>query len=358
MWITSPSFTQAEILKRMGHLDLPLGFRAGFIYCNLSIFVGGCVTSQVSNLTWEDFVRQRIFKPLDMTQSCLTIEELKSFPEYSLPYYVDFSGETPPRELELQEIHALRSTGSLNASTNDMLKWMQLFLNKGKVNGKQLINRRLIDEMWKPHIPFPQRPMTQAFFGLQGYGLAWFVGTYRGKYYINHGGAAAGYHAFMGLLPDDNIGVFVVHNGSAFFSDSIVKYVLDLFLDVEPVNWYAAAIKGFAAAQKYANRPQKKIPETQPSHPLKDYAGKYVNPGYGVLEVTLKDGALYGKYNGSDEFEFEHWHYDTFRAKTPLGWLGSAEVMLNPSFHADSLGRIKSLSIPLEPMADPILYRK
>jgi CubicO group peptidase (beta-lactamase class C family) len=358
MWLISPKFSQEEVIKRMGHLDLPLGFRSGFIYCNLSIFVGGCITSRLSNMAWEDFVRQRIFGPLDMTQSCLTIDELKSFPEYSLPYSVDFSGETPPQELALQEIYALRSTGSLNASTNDMLKWMQFFLNKGKVGGKQLVSRRIIDEMWKPHIPFPQRPMTQAFFGLQGYGLAWFVGTYRGKYYINHGGAAAGFHAFIGLLPDDNIGVFAVHNGSAFFTDAIVKHTLDLFLDVEPVNWYAPAKKGIAAAQQYAKRPKKRIPDTQPSHPLQDYTGKYVNPGYGTLDVKLKDGVLFGTYNGSDEFEFEHWHYDTFRAKTPLGWLGSAEVMLNPSFHADSRGRIKSLSIPLEPMAGPIVYRK
>jgi len=239
-----------------------------------------------------------------------------------------------------------------------MLKWIQFLLNKGKVGEKKLISGRLIDEMWKPHIPFPQRPLTASFFGLQSYGLAWFVGTYRSQYYINHGGAAAGYHAFLGLLPDDNIGVFAVHNGSAFFTDAIVKYILDLFLDVEPKNWYAEAKKGIAAAQRYANRPQKRIPETRPSHPLKDYAGKYGNPGYGTLEVTLKDGVLYGKYNGSDEFEFGHWHYDTFRAKSPLGWLGSAAIWLNPSFHADSRGSISRLTIPLEPMVEPIVYSR
>ncbi len=358
MWITTPTFSKEEVLKRMGYLDLPLGFRGGFIYCNLSIFIGGCITSRVANSSWEDFVRQRIFKPLNMTQSCLTIDELKSFTDYSLPYAVSLSGESDPQELELQEIYALRSTGSLNSSTTDMLKWIQFLLKKGKVGEEKLINRRIIDQMWIPHIHFPVRPNTKSFAGIQGYGLAWFVGTYRNKYYINHGGAAAGYHAFIALLPDDNIGVFAVHNGSGFFTDAVVKYILDLFLEVEPKNWYAESKKGLVAYERMANQPQKKISGTQPSHPLKDYVGEYRNPGYGTLGIKLKDGVLYGKYNDSNEFEFEHWHYDTFRAKSQLGWLGSAAIWLTPSFHTDGRGRINRLSIPLEPMADAIVYSR
>jgi len=358
MWITTPVYTLEELLKRMAYLDMPIGFRTGFIYCNISICIGGAITNRVAKVSWEDFVRQRILEPLDMNQSCLTIDELKSFSNYALPHAVSLTGESEPQELELMELHALRSSGSLNSSTLDMLKWIQFLLNKGKAGDKQLIKRAVLNEMWVPHIHFPMRPQTQAFSGAQSYGLAWFVDTYRGKYYVNHGGAAAGYHAFIGLLPDDNLGVFAVHNGSAFFTDTIVKYILDIFLEAEPKNWYAETKKALVAYERMAKQPQKKIEGTQPSHPLKEYAGEYSNPGYGTLVVTLKDGVLYGKYNDANEFEFEHWHYDTFRAKTPLGWLGAAPIWLMPSFHADSRGRIISLSMPMEPMVDPILYKK
>jgi hypothetical protein len=312
----------------------------------------------VANVSWEDFVRQRILEPLDMTQSCLTIDELKGFSNYALPYAVDLAGESEPQELELMELYALRSSGSLNSSTNDMLKWIQFLLNKGKSGGKQLIKRTVLNEMWVPHIHFPMKPQTQAFSGGQSYGLAWFVDTYRGKYYINHGGAAAGYHAFIGLLPDNNLGVFAVHNGSAFFTDTVVKYILDIFLEAEPINLFDQTKKTLAAYQKMSKQLPKKIEGTQSSHPLKNYAGEYINPGYGTFVVTLKDGVLFGKYNDSNEFELEHWHYDTFRAKTPLGWLGAASIWLMPSFHADSSGRIKSLSMPMEPMVDPIVYTR
>ena len=358
MWITTPVQTLEELLKRMAYLEMPIGFREGFIYCNISICIGGAITNRVANVSWEDFVRQRILEPLDMTQSCLTIDELKGFNEIALPYAVNLAGESGPQELELMELYALRSSGSLNSSTNDMLKWIQFLLNKGKAGGKQLIKRSALNEMWVPHIHFPMRPQTQAFSGGQSYGLAWFVDTYRGKYYINHGGAAAGYHAFIGLLPDDNLGVFAVHNGSAFFTDTVVKYILDIFLEVEPINVYDQTKKALAAYQQMSKQLPKKIEGTQPSHVLKNYTGEYSNPGYGTLVVTLKEGVLYGKYNDSNEFEFEHWHYDTFRAKTPLGWLGAAPIWLMPSFHADSSGRITSLSMSMEPMTDPIIYKK
>ncbi|MBN1223559.1 MAG: DUF3471 domain-containing protein [Candidatus Aminicenantes bacterium] len=150
-----------------------------------------------------------------------------------------------------------------------------------------------------------------------------------------------------------------MHNGSAFFTDSVVKYVCDLFLDAEPVNRYTAAKKGLIAFEKYASQPQKRISETQPSHPLEEFVGEYENPGYGSLVVELKEGAQCGKYNGSKEFGLEHWHYDTFRSTNQLGWLGTlGAVWLTATFHADSAGRIDRLSIPLEPMTDTIVFSR
>jgi CubicO group peptidase (beta-lactamase class C family) len=359
MWIMTPTFSQEQLLKQIGYLDMPLGFREGFIYCNLSIFIGGCVASRVANNPWEDLVRQRILKPLGMNQSSLTIDELKSSPDYALPYNVSLGREFEPRQLELAELGAMRSSGSLNASTIDVMKWIRFLMNRGKVEGKELISRKTLDEMWIPHIPMPAPPQTQAFAGLEGYGLAWFVGTYRGNYMISHGGAASGYHAFMAFFPDRNLGVFAVHNGSAFFTDSVVKYICDLFLDAKPVNWYAEAKKGLLEFEKYVSQPQERILNTHPSHPLEDFVGEYKNAGYGSLVVKLKDGALRGKYNESKEFGLEHWHYDTFRSTSQLGWLGTiAAVWLTPTFHADSTGHINRLSIPLEPMVDEIVFSR
>jgi CubicO group peptidase (beta-lactamase class C family) len=357
MWIMTPNLSQEQLLKQIGYLDLPLGFREGFIYCNLSIFIGGCVASRVAGTSWEDLVRKRILGPLGMTQSSLTIDELKNYPEVALPYNVSLGHEFGPQPLELAELNAMRPTGSLNASTNDVMKWVRFLLNRGQVDGKELISRRILDEMWIPHSTMWAAEQTQDIVGLEGYGLAWFVGTYRGNYMISHGGAAPGYHAFMAFFPDKNLGVFAVHNGSAFFTDSVVKYICDLFLDADPVNWYAKAKPALLELEKSAAEPQPRTPNTHPSRPLEDFVGEYTNPGYGTLVVGLKDGALCGTYNGSIEFGLEHWHYDTFRSTRQLGWLGTpAALWLTPTFQLDSMGRINRLSLPLEPMADETVF--
>ena len=357
MWITNPAFSQEQLLNRIGGLDLPLGFREGFIYCNLSIFIGGCVASRAAGRSWEDLVRERILGPLGMTQSSLTIDELKRVPDYALPYNVSLRREFEPQLLELVELNAMRPTGSLNASTNDVLKWMRFLLNRGKVDGKELIRRKTLDEMWIPHSAMWAPSETQVITGLEGYGLAWFVSTYRGNSMISHGGAAPGYHASMAFFPDKKLGVFAVHNGSAFFADAVVKYICDLFLNTPPVNWYTEAKPGLLDFEKWAGRPQERTPHTQPSHPLVQYAGDYTNPGYGSLAVTFREGALYGRYNDSEEFGLEHWHYDTFRSTRQLGWLGTpAALWLTPTFQSDSTGRINRLSLPLEPMGDETVF--
>jgi len=359
MWIMSPTLTQDQVLRRLANLDLPLGFREGFIYCNLSIFIGGCVASRAAGIPWEDVVRKRILGPLDMTQSSLTIDELKRFPDYALPYNVSLGREFKPQLLELAELNALRPTGSLNASTNDALKWMRFLLDRGRVDGKELISRRMLDEMWIPHSAMWAPSENRVITGLEGYGLAWFVGTYRGNSMISHGGAAPGYHAFMAFFPDKNLGVFAVHNGSAFFADSVVKYICDLFLEAQPIDWYAAVKPELLAFEKLTGQPLARTPDTRPSRPLQDYAGDYTSPGYGSLVVTFKEGALYGKYNDSEEFGLEHWHYDTFRSTRQLGWLGTpAALWLTPAFQADSTGRIIRLSLPLEPMVEEIVFSR
>jgi hypothetical protein len=253
----------------------------------------------------------------------------------------------------------MRSSGSLNASTTDVLKYIRFLLDGGRVGDKVLLSRASLDQMWTPHVMMPYRPQTQAFSGLDGYGLAWFLGTYRGHDMISHGGAAAGYHAFMALFPEDNLGVFLVHNGSAFLSDAIVRDIVDIYLGAPPVDWYASAKKDLVAYEAVADLPPDRVPDTKPSHSLDQYAGEYIDPGYGSLVVEFKNGALYGRYNGSKEFALEHWHYDTFRASKPLGWLGTpAAVRLLPTFQADPVGRISALTIPLEPTLGPVIFTR
>jgi hypothetical protein len=84
---------------------------------------------------------------------------------------------------------------------------------------------------------------------------------------------------------------------------------------------------------------------TQPSHPLQDYAAKYLHPGYGTLSVTLEKTRLVARFNAT-EFPLEHYHYDTFEIGpvTYIVPLAGEKI----SFFLDQGGNTERLTFPLE----------
>ncbi|TMI92819.1 MAG: DUF3471 domain-containing protein [Bacteroidetes bacterium] len=83
-------------------------------------------------------------------------------------------------------------------------------------------------------------------------------------------------------------------------------------------NWNKMQLDAMIKAKDAAKAMQKNDSighkfNTKPSHELKDYAGTYKNPGYGSIEITMKDGGLVSKFNMID-IRLDHFHYDQFNA--------------------------------------------
>jgi len=90
--------------------------------------------------------------------------------------------------------------------------------------------------------------------------------------------------------------------------------------------------------------------DTQPSHALEDYTGKYQHPAYGTLEFKLDDGKLVTDFHGS-RMELAHYHYDVFEGEfTPVG------ISFKFTFEMDDKGNIERVSSPLETSVKPIVF--
>ena len=63
------SYPTEEIVRRLQYIPPEFSFRAGYGYSNLMFVTAGLVISTVSGMSWDDFIRQRIFEPLGMTDS-------------------------------------------------------------------------------------------------------------------------------------------------------------------------------------------------------------------------------------------------------------------------------------------------
>jgi CubicO group peptidase (beta-lactamase class C family) len=67
LWIAAP-FDRGEVLRRARLLPTS-GFRAQYGYNNIMFIAAGEVVGAVSGMSWDDFIEQRIFRPLGMTRS-------------------------------------------------------------------------------------------------------------------------------------------------------------------------------------------------------------------------------------------------------------------------------------------------
>lgn len=362
MWHGSP-LTRKDIFDRLRYLDFNADFRQTFQYNNLMFLTAGYLVGQVTNSTWEEFTQKRIFDPLGMTNSNCSVEVSKKSDNHSLPYSII---KDEVKVVPFRNADNVGPAGSINSTANDMLKWVLLHLNKGKVGDKQIISKAGHKEMYTPAM-FMKAPVLSVQPDGQSdmnYGLAWFLETYRGHRLVHHGGAIDGFFFLNGFMPNDNCGAVILTNlaGTPFLYIAM-GYVLDMVLDLDPV-WEKISLERWEkqkkdreeAKAKEKEKGQQRVKGTQPSHALKDYAGEYEHPAYGVIPVEYTNDMLKGKFNSS-AFKLEHWHYDVFKAAEEKDEARAADGLMI-TFLTNQKGDIDRLSVPLEPTVSPIVFTR
>jgi CubicO group peptidase (beta-lactamase class C family) len=68
LWDNTP-LTREQVIRAMGEVELTKPFRTTYQYQNIMFITAGEVVAQESGMSWDDFVRARIFKPLAMTHT-------------------------------------------------------------------------------------------------------------------------------------------------------------------------------------------------------------------------------------------------------------------------------------------------
>jgi len=94
-------------------------------------------------------------------------------------------------------------------------------------------------------------------------------------------------------------------------------------------------------ARDSARQDSSRVPGTQPSHALAQYAGRYVDSLYGEMTVAEAAGRLVLSHGTWATADLEHWHYDTFRAAWRDRELGRDFV----TFATDVDGKVSRLSV-------------
>ena len=320
IWFKSP-FTRKELFERLKYLEPQEPLRTTFLYNNLMFSAVGQIIELKSGKKWEDFVRERIFTPLDMSATNYTIadmlkqpdygvpfrEKRDSFELYKIPYYEDTEGVAP--------------AGAVISNIDELSHWLGALMNEGKYNGKQVLPASVVKATLQPAIGLPNTAgEALGYWEIlnPAYGMGRQTASYRGKLLTFHGGDLPGFHSQVSFMPNDKIGVIVlvISDHSAPLYNIISYNIYERLLGLDQTPWSQRQLAQRLANKKAGTEARSKaggdrVPNTKPSHALGDYLAEYENPAYGILKIGLQGDQLQFSFH---EFHFplNHFHYDRF----------------------------------------------
>ena len=320
IWFKSP-FTRKELFEKLKYLEPQEPMRQTFLYNNLMYAAAGNIIELKSGKTWEQFVRERIFTPLDMNMTTYAISDMMQHPDhgvpfrekrdsfelYKIPYYEDTEGVAP--------------AGAIISNIDELSHWLIALMNDGKYNGKQVLPANVLKATLQPAIGLPNTlGESLGFWELlnPAYGMGRQTAAYRGHLITYHGGDLPGFHSQVSFLPNDKIGVIVlvISDHSAPLYNVVSYNVYERLLGMDQTPWSQRRLQQRLAGKKAGTEARAKaggdrVPNTKPSHALADYAGDYENPAYGILKIGLKSEALQFGFHAF-QFPLSHFHYDRF----------------------------------------------
>ncbi|WP_086476567.1 MULTISPECIES: serine hydrolase [Arenibacter] len=330
-----------SVLYRMRYMDMEKPFRSQFVYNNVLYSLAGQIIEYVDGRTWDEFLKDRLFEPLGMTSSTTSITQLRPSDNQAYPHQ-EIEGKVVP--INRRNWDNAGPAGGVNASVNDLNKWMLMQLGvAGTYEGKEIISPKQMNEIHKPQM---LRPQANALAAQGSYGFGWTITDYKGKRVITHGGATDGFNSAMYLMPELNLGIIVVGNTFNRLGNAVAYQVMDAYLGTNALDWNQYYLQGYQKTFERALEARKEIDQarikkTKPSLGLDAFTGVYKSKGYGKVEVKKDGKDLVIRFWDTDDLEarLEHWHYDTFRAI----WKNPAQREEFMQFHLNKSGKVEAL---------------
>jgi CubicO group peptidase (beta-lactamase class C family) len=168
-------------------LRFPVG--TGYAYSNLGVSLAGYILQRVTGVPFANYVEDKLLHPLGMVNSSFDMAQIRANPNRA----VGHNWPLPQVPLEIPIV----PEGGLYTSANDMAKYIQFHLNWGSINGQNLLDPALLDEMYT--VPAPAQG-SRAGYALGVSRFAWYKG--RNAILLNHGGGGFGFQASLWWLPE------------------------------------------------------------------------------------------------------------------------------------------------------------
>jgi len=202
--------TQEQFIRAIG--EQPLEFQPGesWKYCNSGFNLLGYIIENVSGKKYWDFMKERIFRPLEMTGT------RDRRPGDIIPNraagYEQTNHMWINRDYDLTDVFA---AGAIVSNIDDLTKW------NAALDRDAILNAPTKEQMWTP-MKLNNGKATK-------YGFGWFIESVEGHRNIGHGGATSGFSASIQRFPDDKLAVILLSNTDEQIATTLARHVAGFY---------------------------------------------------------------------------------------------------------------------------------
>jgi CubicO group peptidase (beta-lactamase class C family) len=305
LWPEPSGFSRQEIVHNLRYFHPQHGFRNQYAYSNVMYIVAAEIVSKVAGKPWEEFVDSAIFKPLEMDCYAGDVPKDKVI-DSAIPYgYSEERGLFAiPRNSISQIGLASAPAGGIVCNAESMAKWLIHLLEISQPNFEDtkttiapIFSNKQLQQMWHPITPLTVSRLEREWNDtvLKAYGLGWRIANFYGHRLISHTGTLSGFQTNIALLPEKNLGVVLLNNGSNYGARSaVMQTVLRQFVpEALQQNW-VDAYKEYQNEREAIYLANFVEPTGNGNVNLQpgDYTGKFVDQWFGKLTVEKKEDVL------------------------------------------------------------------
>ena len=189
-------------------LEFPTGTK--YQYCNVCYFTLADVIARTSGKPWDEFLAERVFRPLGM-RATRTTTTTGMVPHRARGYVWRDTGY-----VNAEEYLAVRPSGAFLSTVADLAKW------DAALYGDRVLTKASRDTMW--------RRVTLSSGGWWDYGFGWFIDSLDGHWRVHHGGSLPGFRAELARFPDDSLTVIVLANADGARPSVMASNVARVYL--------------------------------------------------------------------------------------------------------------------------------
>jgi CubicO group peptidase (beta-lactamase class C family) len=245
-------------------------------YSNPGYWLAGFLVETLTGMPYADAMQTRVFGSLGMTRTTLR-------PTAAMTWPLAQGHESGKVVRPAADNAATWPAGSIFSNTNDLSRFVIAFMNKGVLDGKQVLDPKVIALMSTPHTTVPGGIDTYQSYC---YGLS--SGDYRGVRFLEHNGERTGYGSIIRMIPERRVAVIVVTNQTGENLPQTAERALELATPLAP--------KPPGVSQVAQRVTQDNIARM---------TGNYQN-GAGRLEIFERDHHLYGRTGAKDVELIKH----------------------------------------------------